>query len=272
MTIKFIPPNQSGKNILNELDKIVEALQRKPDPILEKNKKFLKNFLRGMFSVSKKNKSRMSLPFQPMTNFQPMQNTQIPTQKPKLKPKLQQPLPPPPVPTTGTSPPQNFKKQNNVLEHTKQEPKMVEKDWKLYNKVASKVQKDPENKDEIIRKTAQKMNLEISQPYIDKMNYYLDKNFRKYDVLTPLLEEPRIQKINVNSFDDIPVMYDNESLPTRIKFNSKKHLINFQKLLLNKFNKNIPQESQINIKTPEFNISGIYSTESPTLEIEKTKQ
>jgi len=264
MAIKFIPPNQSGKDILDELDKIVEALQKKPDPILENNKKFLRSFLKGMFLAGKKQAPRTSLPIQPLRSFS------IPEKKLKIRP--QQALPPPPPPSPDSSSQQAFKKQNNTLVPKKQEPQMMDKDWQLYNKIAPKVQKSPEKQDEIIKEAAKNMGINISQPYIDKIRYYLERNMKKYDVLTPLIEEPRIKAIEVRPTGNIYVNYGDQSLPVSMNFDPKWSLVKFQKSLLNKFNKNIEKESQISIQTPEFNITGIYSDESPTLKIEKLKQ
>ena len=59
---------------------------------------------------------------------------------------------------------------------------MMDKDWQLYNKIAPKVQKSPEKQDEIIKEAAKNMGINISQPYIDKIRYYLERNMKKYDV------------------------------------------------------------------------------------------
>ncbi len=257
MAIKFLYPNQSKKDILGELNKIVENLQKKPDLILQKNKRFVKSFTKALFRVTKKQtKYPSQLPTNPM---------QPPPQR--IKPK-KQPLPPPPQPPSPSAA-SLFKKQDNTLIYTKQEPQMLDKDLELYNKVLPEIQKDPTKQDELIKKQAEQLKIQVSQPYIDKIKFYLEKNLKKYSILTPLVEEPRISVIDIKTFGNIQATYDNELLSTNLKFKTKEELINFQKYLADKFHFDLKEESQINIQTPELKITGIYSKNSPTLKIEK---
>lgn len=264
MTIKFINPESAKQDYLKELENIVEKLQKKPDPVLQKNMKFVRSFTRALFLVSAKRPKQSyfgNIPTQPIQQPRPV----------KIKPKLE-PLPPPPSPPLN-SPQPLFKKEDNVLNYRGQEPELTEKDKQIYNKISQKVQESPDKKpDEEIKKAAQQMNLQISQPYIDKIRYHLEKNLKKYNVLTPLIEEPRVSAIDISSFNNIQAVYDNEQIPTNIKFSSKRDFLDFQKSLANKFNYPIKKESQINIQTPELKITGIHSNYSPTLKIEKPKQ
>ncbi len=99
-----------------------------------------------------------------------------------------------------------------------------------------------------------------------------EKNLKKFGILTPLIEEPRVSVIDVNPYGKINATYDNEYLPVNIKFDSKQDLIKLQKILANRFNYPLKKESQINIQSPGIKITGIHSNTSPMLKIEKLKQ
>lgn len=262
MPIKFLYPDQSKKDIVEELNKIVENLQKKPDPVLENNARFIKSFTKAMFITAAKQKKKEQ------TNFSRLPIHLI-TQTKKIKEKKLEPLPPPPPPSPPSTS-SSFKKENNILVYTKLEPQMSNNDMELYNLIIPQIQSNPEiNQDELINKTAATLNLQVSQPYINKIKYYLEKNLRKYNILTPLIEEPRISDISIKSFDSILVKYDNEFIPVNIKFNSKQDLFDFQTVLLMKYSNQLKEESQINIRLPNLIITGVYSKKYPNLRIIK---
>ena len=206
--IKFLYPDQSKKDIIEELNKIVENLQKKPDPVLENNARFIKSFTKAMFITAAKQKKKEQVNFRHLP-------IHIITQKKEIKEK-KEPLPPPPPPSPPSAS-SSFKKENNILVYTKLEPQMSNNDLELYNLIVPQIQSNPEKQDELINKTAATLNIQLSQPYINKIKYYLEKNLRKYNVLTPLIEEPRISEISIKSFDSILVKYDNEFIPVNIK-------------------------------------------------------
>lgn len=263
MSIKFLYPSESKKDVLDELNKIVENLQKKPDPVLKKNIRFVKSFTKAMFVTAVKQKKREQVNFRNLPIHLPIQKKEIKEKKQALSP------PPPPSPPSASS---AFKKENNALVYTKLEPDMTDKDLELYNKVIPQIQKNPDKQDEIIAQEAKKMDIEISKQYVDKIKQYLEKNLKKFGILTPLMEEPRISVIDVNPYGKVNATYDNEYLPVNIKFDSKQDLIKLQKILANHFNYPLKKESQINIRSPGIKITGIHSNTSPVLKIEKLKQ
>lgn len=261
MSIKFLYPSEEKKDILEELNKIVEALEKKPDPVLQKNARFIKSFTRAMFITAVRNKKREQVNFRHLPINIPIQKKEIKEKKQALSP------PPPPSPSTASS---VFKKENNALVYTKLEPEMLEKDWELYNLVIQEFQNNSDaSQDGLIKETAKNLNIQTSQSYIDKLKYYIERNIKKYNILTSLIEEQRISEINVKSFNTILVKYDNELLPVNIKFNSEKELFDFQEVLLKKYSNKIKEESQINIKLPNIIITGVYSKKYPNLRIIK---
>ena len=147
---------------------------------------------------------------------------------------------------------------------------MSEKDWELYTLIVPQLQNNPAaNQDELIKESSLQLNIQLSQSYIDKIKYYLERNLRKYNILTPLIEEPRISEINIKSFNSALVKYDNKFLPVDIKFNSEQELFDFQTVLLAKYSNQLKEESQINIKLPGLIITGVYSKKYPNLRIIK---
>ncbi len=261
MSIKFLYPDESKKDVLDELNKIVESLQKKPDPVLQKNIRFVKSFTKAMFVTAVKQKKREQVNFRHLPIHISTQTKEIKEKKQALSP------PPPPSPPSASS---AFKKENNVLVYTKLEPQMSEKDWELYNLIVPQLQNNPAaNQDELIKETSPQLNIQISQSYIGKIKYYIERNLRKYNILTPLIEEPRISEINIKSFNSALVKYDNEFLPVNIKFNSEQELFDFQAVLLAKYSNKLKEESQINIKLPGLVITGVYSRKYPNLRIIK---
>lgn len=274
MPINFLYPDPNKEKIMQELDKLVEILQRPKTPELKKNIRILRKFTKSLFITCHKK--------YPTKRVEQYYQKPI-EQKPVVLKKLTQPpLPPPPpspiMPST-ISPKQpelkqniisQLKEENGILRYDTIEPVMEGKDWQVYNLlepiVKGALKQDPdiiqkpsflENE---IQKIAKQLKIKYSLDYIKKLRYFLTKNIKGYGKVEPLIFDPRIKKIICNSFDDIKVIFQDKMLPTNISFDSNQELNNFILNLGEKYGKKPSELSpMLDLELPNIEIHAEYS-------------
>ncbi|MAF50566.1 MAG: hypothetical protein CMH64_00585 [Nanoarchaeota archaeon] len=272
MSTKFLYPNENNNKTLEELDRIVKILQKPKSPELKKNIRILRAFSKSLFIISHKKPKSTKMQ-------QPLQTQPLP--------KVQQssaPLPPPPPPapkaaTPKPSQPQEEIKQNNISKLKKEngklvydliEPAMESQDWKIYNKlrqvVKKNITKDPTILEKSsfleseIKKAATELKIKYSDSYIQKIKYYLEKNIKGFGKMDPLMHDSRVKEISCNSYNDIKVVFESETLPTNIQFDTNQELNNFILGLSEKYGKPVSDtKPDLEIKLPNMEIKANYN-------------
>ena len=244
MPPNFIYPDPNQDKVMQELDKLVKILQKPKSPELKKNIRILRAFSKSLFIVSHRGGKQAPSLMTP-TQTAPIQETpQQPTQ-PLPSPASPAPPPPPPAPiaapTTPKEVPQQtisqLKKESGKLMYNLIEPAMQQKDWGLYSQVKKlisiQLKKDPALLDNPnfltgeITKAAKELKIKTSEAYIKKIAHHINKNLKGYGKIDPLIKDPRVKKITCRSYDDIEVEFENETLPTNIKFDTTQELNDF---------------------------------------------
>ncbi len=276
MPINFLYPDPNKEKIMQELDKLVEILQRPKTPELKKNIRILRKFTKSLFIISHKKYASKELEQYYQKPIAPIQKQVV------LRKLTQPPLPPPPsaplIPTI-ISPKQpelkqnvisQLREENGILRYDTIEPVMESKDWQVYNFlepiVKEALKRDPEiiQKPQFleneIQKIAKQLKIKYSLDYIKKLRYYLTKNIKGYGKIEPLIFDPRIKKIICNSFDDIKVIFGDKMLPTNISFDSNQELNNFIINLGEKYGKK-PSElfPLLDLELPNIEIHAEYN-------------
>jgi hypothetical protein len=267
MPINFLYPDPSKDKIMDELDKLVSILQKPKTPELKRNIRIVRNFTKALFIVSHK-----KLPVR--ISKQPITQQPLPTQQ-------KAPLPPPPpapkeVPKTlpNEEIPQNtitqLKKEGDELKYNSIEPVMQSLDWKIYNHlrpiVKEALKKDPKTIEDQpflekeIKKITKELKIEFSNDYIKKIKYYLTKNMKGFGKVDPLIKDERVKKIICNSYSEIKVIFENETLKTNIKFDSNEGLNNFIEGLAEKYGKEVSDSNpKLELKLPNMEIKADYN-------------
>ena len=281
---KFLYPDQTRDKVMEELDKLVEILDKPKNPETEKNIKFLRNFTKSLFIVShRKQRRKQVIPQEYLPQIESSNQYPKPAKKPlEIKPSPIKLPPPPPVPSKSISPPRiklpeieknNFaqlRKENNTLIYDVVEPRMESLDWRIYNEIKpiiyETIKQNPgitEDQNFIsneIQKVTKRLKIKYSPDYVRKIKYYLEKNLKGYGKLDPLIRDNRIRKIICNSYDDIKVVFENETLQTNIEFDSNEELNDFIMTLAERNGKKASElESYLEIKNPMMEAKINYS-------------
>lgn len=268
--IKFLYQDTDKDKVLEELDRIVKILQKPADPEVRKNVRFLRRFTKSLFIVSHK---KAKIP----------QKRQIYSRQatPQMSPiitNLGMPLPPPPprplvyqvenkVNNWGIE--QNhisqLKKENGQVIFDIIEPRMEAVDWQIYNQlrpiVKEAVKKDPEIVDRPdfipgkVREIASNLKIKYSPDYIKKIKYYLEKNIKGFGKIDALMRDSRVKKIICSSYNELKVVFDGETLPTNIAFDSNEELNNFISGIAEKYGGKVSETEpnmQINLQNMEI--------------------
>jgi len=269
MSIQFLSPNPEQKEALDELEKLLEVLERKPSRRQKNNIRFVKSFTQALL-VAGKNRSSSSVKtkkFQKSVEIEvkPAEEKIIEEKKPL--PKII-PVPPPPPPRPMPSSPQlgvnikgggksfesfvqNVYKENGVLRFNIIEPEMEPLDWRIFNEVKPKLKqqiiKEPsvlerENflTDEI-KNACTKLKIKYSDSYLRKIKYYLVKYIKGFGKMDPLIKDSDVAEILCNSYNNIKVKYKNEFIPTNIQFDTNEELDNFILNIAEKSNQKVSE-------------------------------
>src|SRR3989344_3544254 len=243
MAAKFLYPDQTRDKVMEELDRLVAVLDKPKNPEMEKNIRFLRNFTKSLFIVAHKKPlrpkfSRIIEEYRPLESSKPIEIKQ------ETKPLPSKILPPPPLPHSKpiSLPPKmklpeieknniiQLKKENNTLIYDVVEPRMESMDWQIYNELKPVIQET------------------------------IKKNLKGYGKLDPLIRDNRVRKIICNSYDDIKVVFESETLPTNIEFDSNEELNNFIVNLAERNGRKISElEPYLEIKNPIMEVRANYS-------------
>ena len=291
MPIHFLSPNPEQKEALDELEKLLEVLDRKPSKNLRRNTRFVRKFTRGMLFAGKKysgKTTQLKAQFEQIETKQLMPEVReriIVHERQKVQQQKTPPMPPPPPPPpvapeqginikgggkSFDSFVQKVSKENGVLKFNIIEPEMESVDWKIFNEVKSRLKqqiiKDPgflekENPliDEI-KATCKKLNIKYSESYLKKIKYYLVKYLKGFGKMDPLIKNSDVSEIICNSYNNIRVKYQNELIPTNIQFDTNEELDNFILNLAEKSNKKISElQPDLQLMFSNLKISAFYN-------------
>lgn len=282
MPTKFLYPDNTQDKVMEELEKLVKVLEIPSNPELKKNIRFMRNLTKSLFIVAHKKQRaiKKELSFEPYNPINIQEYNPAPIKTPEMR-KI--PSPPPPAPKASQLPiptlthPEiesnniiQLKKENGTLVYDVVEPRMESIDWRIYNAlrpiVKEAVKKDPnivENQnfiDNEIKKISKTLKIKYSPDYVKKIKYYLEKNIKGYGKIDPLMRDLRVRKIICSSYDNIKVIFENETLPTNIEFDSNEELNNFIFGLAEKYNQKLSESQQsLEIKLPNMEIKAEYS-------------
>ena len=291
MSIQFISPNPEQKEALDELEKLINVLEIRPNKKLKRNVRFVKGFTKALL-IAGKNHSKLRLKTVQKTEVKEIEpikeyeEQKIQVSKP---PSLinTAPLPPPPPSPTPMKPAtqtinikgggksfenfvQKISKENGMLRFNIIEPEMESIDWKILNYVKSNLKqqiiKDPTvlDRDDFlinqIKNTCQMLKIKYSDSYLKKIKYYLIKYIKGFGKIEPLLKDQDISEIICDSYNDIKVKYKNELISTNIQFDTNEELDNFILNLAEKSNK-VLSETNPELKTvfQNLRISAFYN-------------
>ena len=283
MTTKFLYPDPTRDKVMEELDRLVAVLDKPKNPEIEKNIRFLRNFTKSLFMVAHKKplRPKFSRTIEEYRQLESSKPIEIKQETKPLPPKI---LPPPPLPSPKpiSLPPKmklpeieknniiQLKKENNTLIYDVVEPRMESMDWQIYNELKPVIQETIKKNPNIIQdqnfipseiqKIAKRLKIKYSPDYARKIKYYLEKNLKGYGKLDPLIRDNRVRKIICNSYDDIKVVFESETLPTNIEFDSNEELNNFIVNLAERNGKKISElEPYLEIKNPIMEVRVNYS-------------
>ncbi|MBU2639486.1 MAG: hypothetical protein KKG75_02130 [Nanoarchaeota archaeon] len=277
MPVNFLYPDPTRDKVMEELNKLVEILERPKNPQTVKNVRILRNFTKALFLVShgkgiKKQETKKDYQTIKQESYpKPTEESyQKPIKAPQPRKLIQPPLPPPPpspvkAPSTSLSTKEpelkentisQLKEENGELKYDLVEPTLQDQDWKIYNLlepiVREAVRKDPNLlerpnfiEDEIA-KIAKQLKIKYSLDYVKKLKYHLTRNLKGFGKIDPLIKDSRVKKIICESFDNIKVIFNNKLIPTNIQFDSNQELNNFVLNIGKKYGK-IPTETTPNI-------------------------
>lgn len=288
MPIQFLSPNPEQKEALDELEKLLDVLDRKPSRNLKRNIRFVRKFTKGMLLAGKKS-SIDTKKFK--TQHQYLEKERMPSQISEKKiitpQKISQIIspPPPPAPMPISAPQgmnikgggksfdsfiQKISKENGVLKFNIIEPEMESVDWKIFSEVKNRLKqqiiKDPLflEKESLlvdeIKNTCNKLKIKYSDSYLKKIKYYLVKYIKGFGKIDPLIKDSDVSQIICSSYNDIKVKYKSELIPTNIQFDTNEELDNFILNLAEKSNKKV-SEMQPDLQTTIGNlkISAFYN-------------
>ena len=283
MTTKFLYPDQTRDKVMEELDRLVAVLDKPKNPEIEKNIRFLRNFTKSLFMIAHKKPLRPKFS-RTIEEYRPLESSKPIEIKQETKPLPPKILPPPPLPSPKpiSLPPKmklpeieknniiQLKKENNTLIYDVVEPRMESMDWQIYNELKPVIQETIKKNPNIIQdqnfipseiqKIAKRLKIKYSPDYARKIKYYLEKNLKGYGKLDPLIRDNRVRKIICNSYDDIKVVFESETLPTNIEFDSNEELNNFIVNLAERNGKKISElEPYLEIKNPIMEVRVNYS-------------
>jgi len=283
MTTKFLYPDPTRDKVMEELDRLVAVLDKPKNPEIEKNIRFLRNFTKSLFMIAHKKplRPKFSRIIEEHRQLESSKPIEIKQETKPLPPKI---LPPPPLPSPKpiSLPPKmklpeieknniiQLKKENNTLIYDVVEPRMESMDWQIYNELKPVIQETIKKNPNIIQdqnfipseiqKIAKRLKIKYSPDYARKIKYYLEKNLKGYGKLDPLIRDNRVRKIICNSYDDIKVVFESETLPTNIEFDSNEELNNFIVNLAERNGKKISElEPYLEIKNPIMEVRVNYS-------------
>ena len=283
MTTKFLYPDQTRDKVMEELDRLVAVLDKPKNPEIEKYIRFLRNFTKSLFMIAHKKplRPKFSRIIEEHRQLESSKPIEIKQETKPLPPKI---LPPPPLPSPKpiSLPPKmklpeieknniiQLKKENNTLIYDVVEPRMESMDWQIYNELKPVIQETIKKNPNIIQdqnfipseiqKIAKRLKIKYSPDYARKIKYYLEKNLKGYGKLDPLIRDNRVRKIICNSYDDIKVVFESETLPTNIEFDSNEELNNFIVNLAERNGKKISElEPYLEIKNPIMEVRVNYS-------------
>lgn len=287
MSTKFLYPDPTRDKVMEELDKLVAILDKPKNPEMEKNIRFLRNFTRSLFIVAHKKPLRQKIlriteKPQQLESSKLFEIKEIKQEIKPLPPKNLPPAPPLPPSKLSSLPPKmklpeieknniiQLKKENNTLTYDVIEPRMESIDWQIYNELKPIIQETIKKNPSIIQdqnfipneiqKIAKRLKIKYSPDYARKIKYYLEKNLKGYGKLDPLIRDNRVRKIICNSYDDIKVIFENETLSTNIEFDSNEELNNFIVNLAERNGKKISElEPYLEIKNPIMEVKANYS-------------
>ena len=275
MTIKFLYPNHEQKEIIDELEKITDILSKPVSPQLKKNMHFINKFTHALLRAGKPYTESKQFKPEDTEIIKPYIPSKIITKKIEAPRKLAIPPPPlPPILAIEKHPNLpvyiKLKKEDNLLKYESLEPEMQQQDWKIFSKVKAiikqQLMQNPnilENESFIsdeIQKSAKEFKIKISPDYTKKIQYYLIKNIKGYGRIDPLINDNKVTSIICNSYDNINVIYNNESLQTNIQFETNEEMNNFILNLAERFNKQISEETpSLQFTTPLFKSSLNYA-------------
>ncbi len=269
MTIKFLYPNPQQKEILDELEKISEVLSKEPSLQLKKNMRFVRKFTYALLKTGKSEPVKK----QPVKYIEPEVKEITRIIKPEKK--VITPLPPPPPVSVikqhiNSQVYTRLRREGNMLKYESIEPVMENQDWKIFTKVRNEIKRqlitNPsilENENfltEEIKKASKELKIKFSIDYVKKIKYYLIKNIKGFGKIDPLMKDDKVKSIICNSYDNINVVYDNETLSTNIKFNTNEELDDFILNLTEKFNKRVSEENpSIEFSSDKFKVNLNYN-------------
>ncbi|HLC73613.1 MAG TPA: hypothetical protein VJH20_03175 [Candidatus Nanoarchaeia archaeon] len=283
MTTKFLYPDPTRDKVMEELDRLVAVLDKPKNPEIEKNIRFLRNFTKSLFMIAHKKplRPKFSRIIEEHRQLESSKPIEIKQETKPLPPKI---LPPPPLPSPKpiSLPPKmklpeieknniiQLKKENNTLIYDVVEPRMESMDWQIYNELKPVIQETIKKNPNIIQdqnfipseiqKIAKRLKIKYSPDYARKIKYYLEKNLKGYGKLDPLIRDNRVRKIICNSYDDIKVVFESETLPTNIEFDSNEELNNFIVNLAERNGRKISElEPYLEIKNPIMEVRANYS-------------
>ena len=291
MSIQFISPNPEQKEALDELEKLINVLEIRPNKKLKRNVRFVKGFTKALL-IAGKNHSKLRLKTVQKTEvkeIEPIEEYEEQKIQVSKPPSLinTAPLPPPPPSPTSMKPAtqtinikgggksfenfvQKISKENGMLRFNIIEPEMESIDWKILNYVKSNLKqqiiKDPTvlDRDDFlinqIKNTCQVLKIKYSDSYLKKIKYYLIKYIKGFGKIEPLLKDQDISEIICDSYNDIKVKYKNELISTNIQFDTNEELDNFILNLAEKSNK-VLSETNPELKTvfQNLRISAFYN-------------
>lgn len=284
MSIQFIPPLESKKQVLEELEKLTALLSKPQSPRLKQNKLFLRSFTKSLLLARKKQSISVKKPPQPREQIKPQvipvsksYEPEIPLVRPSFlqQPKLP-PMPPPPAPQK----PAAFQQQKEIIASLKEEngklifditePLMEARDLQIYDLTKDKLyQKALQNPslledsnylNSLIQQSCKELKIKFSEDYIKKIKYYLVKNIRGYGKIDPLMRDSRVSSIICNSYNDIKVIFQDKQLPTTIIFDSNQELNTFILALGDRFNIKVSELApNLDIKNSNIEIHALYN-------------
>ena len=285
MTIQFLPPNPEQKEALDELEKLLEVLNKPVSKELKHNIKFVRKFTKSLFLAGR---SYREMPKPKLTHeirgfeqekmeiskMPEISKNQIPSQKMQIP---QAPIAPPApqaakIELTQELPSQISQpvKENGILKFNVLEPIMESADWKIFNIVKNnfkqKILLNPEvlqNNDfltEEIKNTCKELKIKYSESYLQKITYYINKYLKGYGKIDPLINNPNVAEIICNSYNDIRVNYQGELLKTDIYFESNEELDNFLLNIAEKSKKELSDKNpQLSVSFMGLNIEAFYN-------------
>jgi len=279
--IHFLSPNPEQKEALDELEKLLEVLERKPSRRLERNTRFVKGFTRALLIAGREhsNKARIRIRIQKAEAKQAGLRLEKFAEEGKQLPKIPTSFPLPPVPPppshgqiqTQTQPQtaatsginikgggksfesfvQKVSKENGVLRFNIIEPEMEPADWRIFNYVKGRLKqqiiKNPallENENFLlgeIKNTCQSLKMKYSDSYLRKIKYYLVKYIKGFGKIDPLIKDPDVSEIICDSYDNIKVKYKDELISTNIQFDTNEELDNFILNVAEKSNRKVSE-------------------------------